>query len=176
MMKRVLCLLVLMVSLASSGCSTGGKTLVSKFNPAEAQAALEPGDNSISGVAFTQRSDGKKVPSGMFPVTLTPVTAYSSERIQYLFNNTQQGYSAYLPAKFSNEDPLFRTQGGKNTKADPSCDGAFIFDHLKDGEYFIVAFIPWKTAKPDRLEFGSLMQRVRVMGGEKKEIILSHSE
>ena len=82
--------------------------------------------------------------------------------------------TAALAPKFSDRE-LFQKSGGKSVN--PDADGMFEFSGLKDGEYFVVTTIAWK---PENSYYGKetsmLMRKVRLSGGERKEITLTYTE
>ena len=176
MMKAAVGLTALLLMVCLSGCGSKTVDLENELNPDEVQAALEPGNNSLYGGSVIIPRTGDKVRGGEFPVTLIPVTANSSERMTRIFGSTDRGFlkTAALAPKFSDRE-LFQKSGGKSVN--PDADGMFEFSGLKDGEYFVVTTIAWK---PENSYYGKetsmLMRKVRLSGGERKEITLTYTE
>ncbi len=176
MMKVALSLMMLVLMVCFSGCGSKTVDLENELNPDEVQAALEPGHNNLRGGSVIIPRTGDKVRGRDLPATLIPVTANSSERMTRIFGNTEQGFlkSAGLAPKFSDRE-LFQRSGGRTVS--PDADGTFEFSDVKDGEYFVVTTVAWK---PENSYYGKetsmLMQKVRLSGGERKEITLTYTE
>lgn len=171
-MKRILCVAVTVALLAGiSGC-VKRVTLTNKFDQAEAQAALEPGNNTIKGSAVIRRNDGMAVTCAGVKVQLIPVTTYSTERMQAKYKSTESGYAdAVLDVTtFTNEDPAYQTFGTRDSMCD--AQGYFKFDEVKDGAFYVVTAILWE-AGPGSRQGGALMRKVVVSGGKTVETMLS---
>lgn len=177
-MKKKQLTLICIVLLALGGCAhlmVKSVTLSNSFDPAEAQAALEAGNNTIKGSAVILRNDGVAVTCAGRKIELIPVTAYSSERMQHIYGNTERGYISANPyagqgTAFTNDNPEYRTQGMRVATGD--AQGFFTFNNVKDGEYFVTAVVTWSATQYSQ-EGGVLMKRVKVSSGQNVEIVLS---
>ena len=158
-MKKIVLLIFTMALLTvTAGCAL---PLVNKFDPAEAQAALEPGNNTIIGNAFFRHVYGIRECAGL-PVQLIPVTAYSTERMRKTFRSTEAGdYFINTFPGFENDDPAFYSEGYRTEVCD--IDSYFVFDAVKDGEYYIAARVDG---------YVWIMNRVSVSGGKTIKVIV----
>lgn len=140
----------------------------SRFDMAQAQKALENGNNTISGEAFMRKNGGDVVTCAGYDVKLIPDTPYARERMNVEYGNFFKGYKSYYRnITFSPDDPQYYMAMRQETC---SSTGHFKFNNVKSGEYFIVAKVVWYVS--ETIQGGSLMQRVIVEGGENKEVIL----
>lgn len=174
-MKRVVLFFALVALTVCAGCATRA-VLKNQFDVQEAQAALRPGNNCIKGSAVILKMNGQAVTCAGRQVWLVPVTRYSTEVMQGMYGNAQRGY---MPANafdqrnvsFSNLHPQFNTLGLRTVLG--NTQGFFVFDRVKDGDYFVVTKITWFVPGHYSPEGGHLMQRVAVLGGETVEIVLA---
>lgn len=176
MQKR---LLVAFVGVALlSGCAvvpSPGPTITvsTPFNPTEAAWSTKDGNNTITGSALMRTVGGDVKTCGGFTVFLQPVTTYSSEIMSKLFGSTEGGF-ARRPANVETPDgydALLRTT---------TCDaqGKFTFSKLPDGEYFVATKVTWGAVQGGQYSYisqqgGVVMQKVRVAGGQTREIVLT---
>lgn len=177
-MKKIQFALVCVVLLVMGGCAqmmVKNVSLTNHFDAEESRSALEPGNNTIKGSAVIRRNDGVVVTCAGMPVQIIPVTAYSSEIMAHAFGNTYRGYApanafAGKGVNFTNIDPAYNASGKRKSTGD--AQGFFIFDNLKDGEYFVMAAVTWQASQYVQ-EGGALMQRVKVSNGQTVEVVLS---
>jgi hypothetical protein len=130
---------------------------------------MGPGNNSIHGSALIRQLGGGVVTCAGLQVMLIPKNSYSSERMQAIYGSTERGFNPINRAvTFTNE-----ADGYNESIRKVLCDaqGNFIFENVKDGQYFVATAIAWAVAQST--EGGSLMQAVNIKGGEKQSIVLS---
>lgn len=136
----------------------------------EMEKALSPGNNKIIGSALFRQNGGGVVSCAGDQISLDPVMDYSSERIKDIYGSDQSGYLLIgMPqVKFQPDNPEY----SKLTRV-TTCDaqGTFEFDSVKDGEYYLTTAITWMAGYSP--QGGLLMQRVKVIGGETKRVVLS---
>jgi len=140
---------------------------LTSFNPAEVAFIKNDGANTISGSGFMRQQGGNVVTCAGADVFLAPVTAFSTERTQIIYGNTQKGTSQ-LPVVFANNPPGY-LEYMRTTRCD--AQGNFVFAKVPDGEYFVVTRVIWQVGYTQ--QGGQLMERVTVAGGEAKAIVLS---
>lgn len=156
-----------------SGCVSQQVTLRATFDQEETARLLAPGKNTIKGSALMRQNNGGTVTCAGSVVTLTPVTDYSTERMQAIYRSSERGYVRRLvrdtKSAFANDNPEYR-----RSVRTVGCDaqGFFKFENVGDGRYFIITTIQWH-ANQFFLEGGHLMQKVAVGGGDVKEIVLA---
>lgn len=158
-----------MLSLA--GCAVNQATLVSikaPFDTAEVKRLVGEGNNTIKGNALMRQSGGGVVTCAGFPVALTPVTAYSNERIFSLYQSNENGVNQGRNYKFSPDPPEYYSLARKTT-----CDaqGNFAFEHLPDGSFYITTVIAWMVGYNQ--QGGNMMQRVAVSGGKVVSVVMA---
>jgi hypothetical protein len=166
-------LLVIFISLVMVGCAQQ-ITLMNQFDEASALKALQAGKNTIKGSALIKQNNGGSVTCAGTSVRLIPVNAYSIERFQYIYNNTDRGFTRQMFANqaspFANDNPAYR-QAVKETVCD--AQGFFKFENIADGEFFVLSAIQWNPTGGIVLQGGSLFRKVAVKGGETKEVVLA---
>ncbi len=165
-MKKIISILMLMLL---TGCVAPRPVvnLSSPFDAAQAQAMLVQGKNTITGSALIKRQDGIAVTCAGTQVNLTPVTAYSTERIQAIYKSNQRGYGVIRP-EFVPDLPEYRTLV-RNTTC--NAQGFFAFKEVADGDFYVTTGVTWKVGA--NIQGGALMQRVKVIGGQSTEIVLA---
>ena len=148
--------------------------LKENFDPNEVSWIFQGGNNTISGEAFLRTIGGEVRTCAGLDVILIPVSRYSTKRIQVLYGNTNAGYIPLFSGKrivFKPDPPLYYKYM-KKAKCDAS--GHFKFTNLPDGEYYIIANVMWSVGGYIPSQGGYLMQRVKVNGGETREIIMTY--
>ena len=146
-------------------------TLQNEFNEKQMAKAMEKGRNTISGEAFMRKSNGDIVTCAGFDALLVPVTDYSKERISILYGNAEKGFNLESRCvKFMPDNCQYHAMQGRKKC---SSTGHFEFKNIKDGEYFVIAFIPWKDAE-NKKRGGALMEKVSLKGGERREMVMMH--
>lgn len=171
---RISTVAALVFAVVAGGCATTPATIVTlgPFDRAQAAAMLEPGTNTIRGSALIRQQGGGVVTCAGRDIALVPATQYAQQRITALYGQAQQGYYPAWPArgvKFANEAPEYQ-QLTRATVCD--AQGFFKFERVADGDFFVVTAVTWQ-ARQYVVEGGALMQRVRVAGGEMREIVLT---
>lgn len=99
-------------------------------------------------------------------VELLPSCLYTKERLQGIYNNTNEGvvYIGSGIPKFTPDPKEFHD----TKKAMCNKKGTFEYNNLPAGEYYVIAFMMWdKTG-------GGLMKRVLLAEGELKTIEMSN--
>jgi hypothetical protein len=146
-------------------------TLSTPYDSKEARRKLVPGRNTVRGTATARLPGGEVKTCAGKPVTLVPVTAYSSERMFALYGSDDKGtlrlgQGAAPPPVITNDDPQYLADHPQTVCTD---SGAFVFKGIADGQFFIVTGFAWQAAdgKPQGV---GLMQRVSVSGGQTRKI------
>lgn len=162
------------------GCATQSPLpkyeIKSKFDQEQSDSLTKEGSNTVKGSALMRQVGGGIVTCAGQTISLVPVTDYSKERITYLYGTENGGYLSASnmqrnPQPFSFTDPAYE-QSRKHTTCD--AQGFFKFEKLADGEFYIGGSITWKS-NPNNYFFdgGTLMRRVKVQGGETKDIVIA---
>jgi hypothetical protein len=145
----------------------------SPFDASATKIMLGKGSNTIRGSALIRQRGGGVVTCAGQQVILAPSTPYSNERALVIYGSTEHGYRA-----------LSSSPGGIVFIPDPQeyqtltlrtvCDaqGYFKFEQVANGSFLVSTKIAWQVVDY-KVEGGVLMQRVTVMGGETKEVVLS---
>jgi len=144
--------------------------LQNRFDAERARAALVSGNNKITGSALLQQQGGGIVTCAGNQIVLIPATPYAVERMVKAFGDSTKGFASVwkgLPT-FVPDPPEFQ-QATRSVSGD--AQGNFEFDSVADGDYFVLVKIMWMVGYTP--QGGTLMQRVRVSGGEVKRIVLS---
>ena len=155
-------------------------TLQTVFNADETRALLVEGNNTVKGSALMRQQNGGVVTCAGTRVSLIPNTAYSTERMSHLYENTAKGvayfdefYENWGITRFLNTTPEYFDLRKKVV-----CDaqGFFEFKNVADGSFFVGTKISWQTLVAGaywQTVGGLLMQKVEVKGCETKTIVLS---
>jgi len=171
----------LLVSASILGaCATYETTPVPLANAFDAAAfdwTTIRGNGAIKGDAVLRTRGGDVKTCAGLSVRLIPVTPHTEEWVMRRFSTSMGGYSSYdAYATRVNLDP-----GASRFIEDKRCNaqGAFSFEGLPDGEYFVVATVTWEALSGYgsytymAVQGGDLAQRVRVTGGETQTITIS---
>ena len=154
-----------------TSCAPQSYVLKNEFDANQAMKAIEKGNNSISGEAFLRQNGGGVVTCAGYEVSLVPETLYARERMEIIYGNAIKGYNpVYHRVIISPDNPQYHTTLHKKIC---SSTGHFEFNDVKDGNYFLTALVVWDAPNAGK-QGGSLMERVSVKGGEKREITLTH--
>lgn len=138
--------------------------LTASFDPQVASFINESGSARISGQAFVRRNSSKLLRAVGTDVFLIPRTPYADERIAAIYGDRkQQRWGVWMP----DADPLYE-QYMRKTIA--SSGGSFSFNHVADGEYYVVAMIHLPSDYSFR-EF-PVIERVSVQGGESVRLVM----
>ena len=153
------------------GRSPAPVEVASAFDAQEAAYIHDRGANVVEGRVFVRLWTGEEVPCRDKPVLLVPRTAFSEERIEYLYGGTREpGLRRHLKSsrKLAAPDPEYREY-----MRQAPCEGAgtFRFKDVADGAYFVVGGVSWRET------VGwvsiSMMQPVDVEGGELVKMVLT---
>ncbi len=150
-----------------TACALPVAKINAPFDVKQASIINKEGKNTIAGSALMRQQGGGTVTCAGNEVTLTPATAYATERIMYIYKNTNKGV-AYSGYKFEPDEPEYLTYT-KNTQC--GAQGNFIFKNIADGEYFVTTKIQWTVGY--NVQGGALMRKVSVKGGETADIVLA---
>lgn len=146
------------------GCaSVGTPPMTQRFDPAAAAFINSPGKASISGQAFVRQDDGKVLRALGTDIYLIPRTPYADERVAAIYGaGDKQKWGARVP----DADPGYE-QSMRKTVA--SSGGSFRFDHVADGNYYVVAMI----FQPGGVAFEfPILERVTVKDGQSVRIVM----
>jgi hypothetical protein len=161
----------------ASAVSVAGEPvkLDNKFDVNEVSFVKVPGTSTVAGTAFLKLADGSIKDCAGFNIELLPVAAYSRERITNTYGNDQQGQILLEqdPPKFTPDVPEYHQMVIKG-----ACDsrGAFNFNAVPAGDYFVMAFIIWDdlSAPTPRKAGGGVMKRIRVPPGSRVDVLLKN--
>ncbi|MDE0207311.1 MAG: hypothetical protein OXP66_14955 [Candidatus Tectomicrobia bacterium] len=153
------------------GRSPSPVEVASAFDVQEAAYIHDTGANVVEGRVFVRLWTGEEVPCRDKSVLLVPKTAFSEERIEYLYGGTlEPGLRRHLQGsrKLAAPDPEYREY---MRRAPCNQAGEFRFEDLADGAYFVVGGVSWRET------VGwvsiSMMQPVDVEGSELVKMILT---
>lgn len=157
---------MLVVIAVVSGCvaARAPVVLMASFDAQAASFINASGRAKVSGQAFVRRNNGKLLRAVGTDVFLIPRTAYADERIVALYGNRNQ---LRWGVRAPDADPLYE-QYMRKTVA--SSGGSFSFDHVADGEYYVVAMIHL----PSEVSFNQfpILERVNVQGGKSVRLVM----
>jgi len=139
--------------------------LSSSFRAEDAAFINSKGTATVTGQAFLRRNDGIVVYAAGSPVSLTPKTNYSDERIAFIYKG---GKSSYFGGTFKNDDPEYYKYS-RTATADG--EGRFTFSDVPAGSYYITTEVTWMVQY--ERQGGALMERVTVADGQKVEVIMT---
>lgn len=150
--------------------------LLTTFDKVQAEKLLMDGPNTIKGSSLMRQVNGGVVTCAGESVQLLPATTYAAERVRHIYGSDTAGIrlasvAQSNPEPFETTDPDFESRF-KNTTCD--AQGYFKFERVADGEFFVLSGIVWK-ANPRSVIFegGFMMRRIKVQGGETKELVLT---
>lgn len=159
-------IMILGLVAAVSGC-VATRAPVALSVPFDAQAAAfinASGRAKVSGQAFVRPNSGKLLRAVGTDVFLVPRTAYADERIAAIYGD---GKRPVAGRGVPDADPLYE-QYMRRTIA--SSGGSFSFDHVADGEYYVIAMIHL----PSDIMFIQfpILERVSVQGGKSVRLVM----
>ncbi|WP_457755432.1 hypothetical protein [Thermovibrio ammonificans] len=168
-----------LIGINLTSCATAQREVTvhlhSSFNPKEVAWFKKKGNNTLTGQAFLRTMGGQVITCAGQDVYLIPVSKYSSERIKAIYGNTTKAFVDIL--SYRNKNIKFIPDSKEYFKfiKKTICDanGRFKFTNLPDGEYFLFTQVVW-TVPVLGPQGGVLMQKVRLSGGEKREVILTY--
>ncbi|WP_133251528.1 hypothetical protein [Zavarzinia aquatilis] len=155
------------LALGLAGCAQQVE-LHTVFNPADAEFVLKDGPNRVSGQAFVRQNGGGVVTCAGSGVGLTPVNAYSTDRMIGIYGNSVSGY---LPAIIEKKLPENAEYIRLSRTAYCDAQGNFDFENVPDGEYYVTTYVAWTVGYV--AQGGGLMKRVSVSGGKHEKLILT---
>lgn len=169
--------LTLTTAVLTAGCATIEVPINSSFSSTEVSWFNAEGTNSIEGSAFMRTKGGDVKTCAGYDVTLMPYSNYASERMTYIYGNSEEGYRTLgLQRKyeFSNESAEYHKYS-KDTKCD--AQGEFEFNDLPDGDYYVIAGVQWQTGAGAGAELfpqgAILMKRVTTANGETQKVTMT---
>lgn len=142
--------------------------LLKPFDQDQALMLLRDGANTIAGTALLLHQYGGVTTCAGQQAVLIPATAHADERMAVLYGPSRQGVVWPPGPRF--EPELLAYQAASRSMPCGS-GGAFRFEHVADGSFYVVAIVPW-TPRPGARRFASLAQRVEVSGGKLKTVEL----
>ena len=140
--------------------------LAAQFDPKEVEWATKPGTAAIIGSAALRTRGGDVKSCGGLAVDLIPYSTYAAARMRYIYGEGDAGVS-------TGHKPFASTDAGyTSTIIEAHCDaqGAFQFDHLAAGRYFVTVTITWQAG----VQTGAaLMRDVTLTEGSIKRVVLT---
>ena len=178
--KLALALAPLLVAGALAGCETTSSTSPSaraaaSNAPVDPMAAFAwsaaPGGNTLNGVVAYRPQRAQRWSCDQQSVALMPAAPASRERVEALYGSDTFAVRpvSEVRVKSGTAGPVTFAAFVKETTCAP--DGRFVFDHLADGDWYIVARakrVQPRAAKDD--EGVAIVQRVTLRGGKAEEI------
>jgi hypothetical protein len=161
---RAAVILVLIAVVSGCVATRAPVVLTTAFDAQAASFINASGRAKVSGQAFVRLNSGKLWRATGTDVHLIPRTAHADERIAALYGNRNQlRWGVRMP----DADPLYE-QYMRKTVA--SSGGSFSFDHVADGEYYVVAMIHL----PSEVSFIQfpILERVHVQGGKSVRLVM----
>jgi hypothetical protein len=157
---------VLVLIVVVSGCvaTRAPVVLTTSFDAQAAAFIYTSGRAKVSGQAFVRPNSGKLLRAVGTDVFLIPRTAYADERIAAIYGDGKRPAGG---TSVPDADPLYE-QYMRKTIA--SSGGSFSFDHVADGDYFVVAMIH----VPNDIMFMQfpIIERVSVRGGKSIRLVM----
>ena len=167
-MKRVPMLRVTGLLLLVAGCTPALQqpTPDVRFDPAEARYAEARGRNIIAGRARVTLDNGQVASCAGNHATLVPVTRYTRARLARIYGHGN--VADFATAPHLPRDPAF-----DRVVISARCDGggAFRFDAVADGPWFVVA--PLRAPGQGAEEGASVRRQVTVRGGQTVTVTLT---
>jgi len=134
------------------------------FDAGAAEFINTVGKAHISGQAFVRQTNGRLLRAIGTDVFLIPKTAYADARMSALYGSGKKlQWGTHLPP----EDPLYKKYVRKTVA---TSGGSFSFDHVADGDYFVVAMI-FQPGEFVSFQF-PIMERVSVRHGESVRVVM----
>ncbi|MGL4439158.1 MAG: hypothetical protein ACRCUE_07800 [Bosea sp. (in: a-proteobacteria)] len=144
------------------GCQTTVQ-VQSRFEPKPAEAALQPGTNSIKGSAFMRKRAGTIVPAAGEIVYLIPATPYAEERFAKLFPRGK--LNPILTSRSADVTDPDYARLMRTTKGDKA--GNFTFENVKAGSWFISTRVSWHEPRADLPSGGAIYDRIEIKGQDQ---------
>lgn len=149
--------------------------LQTPFQPDTVAWAREEGANRIEGTALLRTRGGEARTCAALDVGLIPWSRHAGERMAHLYGSLKGGF---LPVggglRWAKDDQAFY-ETVRRAKCD--AEGRFEFEALPDGDWFVEAVVTWEVPRAGFVggpQGGTLMQRVKVQGGQTEKVVLTH--
>jgi hypothetical protein len=171
-LARLVWLAALPTLLAACAGSTryGSPTveLLKPFDQDQALHQLRDGPNTLTGTALLLHRYGGASTCAGKQVALIPATAYADERMTALYGVAREGVVWPPGPRFEPDSLAYEAASRTGTCG---VGGAFRFDNVADGAFYVVAIVPWEP-HPGTSRLASLAQRVDIKGGKPQTIEL----
>jgi hypothetical protein len=163
--------LSIIVILSLQACAPPApRSPISQFSEADIAWSKRQGTGVVSGQGFMRQQGGGVVTCAGDEVALTPVAAYSTERMAILYNSTNKGYNTIgFGARHITAPPQEYLLSSKRSTC--NAQGNFSFSALAPGEYYVTTRVAWVAANSP--QGASIMERVRATDGREVEVILT---
>lgn len=145
--------------------------LVNSFNADEIAWSNAEGQNKLEGSALLRQQGGGVVTCAGTEVHLSAYSAYSAERIRYVYGRDTGGYADWGSFAFRARLPVDEAYLSSARVTVCDAQGKFKFSNLPDGEYYVTTQVSWSVGYSP--QGGYLAQRVSLAGGETKEVVLT---
>jgi hypothetical protein len=134
-------------------------------------ALQDTGGNAIKGIAFVTTKEGGHFACADQKVLLIPATDYTTEAMTHIYGNAEKGFVRYEQySEFTSNGPS-PFKDARAVQADG--DGNFVFDNVRDGEYYVITNVLWEESIGlflgsinKRTRGGNLMCKAAVQGGK----------
>ena len=146
--------------------------LMAKFDADEIRRGLEPGPLSLSGAAFLRQKGGGVVTCAGATVFLTPVTAYTKERMLAIYGSSGTTKFASVNerrVRFIPDDVVELEAVARKERCD--AQGNFQFSGLRPGSYYVSTVVLWSVGYNH--QGGAVMERVDLESGKSPRVVLS---
>ena len=157
---------MLVVLLLVSGCSAvrPSPILTASFDPQAAAFIHASGKARVSGQAVVRRNNGRLLRATGTDVFLIPRTDYADARMATLYGNGKKPrWGGTVPDAAPLYEQYMRTTIG-------SSGGSFSFDHVADGDYYVVAMIQ-VPSEVGSMQF-PILDRVTVRGSTSVKLVM----
>jgi hypothetical protein len=135
--------------------------------PAGDGACPAAGDARVTGRSFSRQRNGGIVSGASRPVYLDPATPYSTAVFQAI---TDRFFKAEKESATVVPDPaMLKCRRTVRTDA----DGAFAFDDVGTGSYFVSSYVSWLTPTGEWLGTWNVSSLVVSGDGKKYDVLLS---
>jgi hypothetical protein len=143
-----------------SSCATTGLQRNAAFDEAEFARYRHPGSGSVTGQLVVTTPTGSAQAGVNNHVAIFPVTTYTKEILE-----REVGNGEYLQTS----DPRFLRYVKTSTT---DARGNFAFNHLAEGEYFVLGLAQWNEGNTAQYQWAS--ETVKVGGGLTAGVKLAH--
>ena len=157
-----------------SGCVTPPK-MNQSFEYKDVEWVHEKGTAIVTGQAFLKTVGGDVKTCAGNTIKLVPSSAYSDERIKYVYGNSDTGYYPQMTflGKRLPEAPSSYYEYVLNSICD--ANGNFEFNDVPEGNFYLLVPVVWKlNANSMSAEGGSLMRYISVKSDAKNKYIMTN--